>query len=78
MNIAENWRAFGTMTYDLASSSIASDSFGIAYDDECLTLSVAYSEIYYSDQPSQWLNFRLALRTLGETSYSSNLSKITN
>jgi LPS-assembly protein len=79
VNFAENWRAFGTITYDLAEGAIAGDSFGIAYDNECLTMSVAYSETRegYTDlAPARWLNFRLQLRTLGETSYSSNLSKL--
>jgi LPS-assembly protein len=78
INLAENWRAFGTMTYDVSGASLASDSFGVAFDNECLTLSVAYSEIYSSDQPTRWLNFRLALRTFGETSVNSNLTKLSN
>lgn len=79
VNITENWRAFGTITYDVVKGAVAGDSFGIAYDDECLTFSIAYSETRegYTDlEPSRWLNFRLQLRTLGETSYSSNLSKL--
>ena len=78
-NFAENWRAFGTVTYDVAKSAFAGDSFGIAFDNECLTMSIAYSEIRegYTDlEPSRRLNFRLQLRTLGETSYSSNLSRL--
>lgn len=79
VNIAENWRAFGTITYDIASSAIASDSFGIAFDNECLTASIAYNEtrIGYTDlQPSRWLNFRLQLRTFGEANVTSNLSNL--
>lgn len=79
VNFAENWRAFGSLTYDIANSSVAGDSFGIAFDNECLTLSVAYSETRqgYTDlEPTRWVNFRLQLRTLGETSYSSNLNKL--
>ncbi len=79
VNFAENWRAFGTMTYDIANSAIASDSFGIAFDNECLTASVAYSEtrLGYTDlTPTRWLNFRLQLRTFGEASVTSNLSNL--
>ena len=79
VNFAENWRAFGSVTYDVTESAIAGDSFGIAYDDECLTLSIAYSETregYTDIEPTRALNFRLQLRTLGETSYSSNLNKL--
>jgi len=78
VNLAENWRAFGTMTYDFTKASVASDSFGVAFDNECLTLSLAYSETYASDQPSRWLNFRVALRTFGEGNVSGNLNKLAN
>jgi LPS-assembly protein len=79
VNFAENWRAFGSVTYDVEKSAFAGDSFGIAYDDECLTLSIAYSQTHegYTDlQPTRALNFRLQLRTLGETSYSQNLNRL--
>jgi LPS-assembly protein len=76
VNVSENWRAFGTMTYDFANSSVASDSFGIAFDNECLTLSLAYSETYTSDQPSRWLNLRLALRTFGDAAVSGDLNNL--
>jgi hypothetical protein len=66
------------MTYDISGASIASDSFGLAFDNECLTLSVAYSETYASDQPTRYLNFRVALRTFGESSVTSNLTKLSN
>ena len=78
VNFAENWRAFGSITYDVAKAAVAGDSFGIAFDNECLTISIAYSEIRegYTDlEASRWINFRLQMRTLGETSYSSNLSR---
>ena len=77
-NFAENWRAFGTLTYDIAKSSVAGDSFGIAFDNDCLTLSVAYSQSVLSDDPNQWLTFRLALRTFGEAGVNANLGKIAN
>lgn len=77
VNFVENWRAFGTVTYDIAKSSLASNSIGLAFDNECLTLSIAYSETLVGT-PEKRLNMRLQLRTFGETSYSSNLSKLTN
>ena len=78
VNMSENWRAFGTMTYDFAKASVASDSLGLAFDNECLTLSIAYSETYASDQPSRWLNFRIALRTFGDAAVSGNINKLQN
>jgi LPS-assembly protein len=76
--LADNWRAFGTLTYDVVSHSVAGDSFGIAFDNECLTLSVAYSQTVLSDDPNQWLTFRLALRTFGEGGINANLGKLNN
>ncbi len=76
VNLSENWRAFGTMTYDIAKTSIASDSFGFAFDNDCLTLSFAYGETYASDQPSRTFDFRLALRTFGGSAISSNLNRM--
>jgi LPS-assembly protein len=81
VNLASNWRAFGSFTYDIANSAVASDSFGIAFDNDCLTFSLAYSatrESYTDIAPDRWLNFRLQLRTLGESSVNTNLSKLTN
>ena len=78
VSLADNWRAFGTLTYDVVSHSVAGDSFGIAFDNECLTLSVAYSQTVLSDDPNQWLTFRLALRTFGEGGINANLGKLNN
>ncbi len=81
VNLAPNWRAFGSFTYDITESAVAGDSFGIAFDNECLTFSVAYSatrESYTDLAPSRWLNFRLQLRTFGEGTLSTNLSRNTH
>jgi LPS-assembly protein len=78
LNLSENWRAFGTLTYDIANTAIASDSFGIAFDNDCLTLSFAYGETYASDQPSRTFDFRLALRTFGSGTVSSDLNRVSD
>lgn len=78
INFIENWRLFGALSYDLTKDAIASDSVGIAFDNSCLTLSVAYSETReaYSDiAASRQLSFMLTLRTLGETSGTASLGK---
>jgi len=74
LNLADNWRAFGALTYDIAKTEIASDSLGFAFDNDCVTLSVAYGQTYASDEPSQSIAFRLALRTLGGTGGGSDLN----
>ena len=80
MNLTENWRAFGTLTYDLVNEELAGNSLGLAFDNECLTFSIAYSETRenYSDSPNRWLNLRLQLRTFGEGNVSTNLDRWSN
>jgi hypothetical protein len=39
---------------------------------------VAYSQTVLSDDPNQWLTFRLALRTFGEAGVNANLGKLSN
>ncbi len=80
VNLTENWRAFGSVIYDIDKTTIAGDSLGLAFDNDCLTFSLAYSEQRkgYTDLPSRWLTFRLQLRTLGDTSYQTNLPSPTN
>ena len=75
VSISDNWRAFGNVTYDVANDTVASNGIGLAFDNECLTFAVAYNETRsgYSDNPGRWLNFRLQLRTFGDTSLQTSL-----
>ena len=64
----ETWRVFGSVAWDFEEKKLAGNSIGIAYDDECTTFSIAYSEITqdYTDlQTSKSLIVSLQLRTLG-------------
>jgi LPS-assembly protein len=77
LSLHENWRMFGTVAYDIKNEQIASNSIGLAYDDSCLTFSVAYSETRedYSDIVAErQINFLLSLRTLGEASYRTDIT----
>ena len=76
INLTDNWRAFGSLIYDINNATVAGDSLGIAYDNECLTFSIAYNEMragYTDVTPSRWLLFRLQLRTLGDSTYQTAL-----
>ena len=44
LQIFEQWRVFGNIAYDFTDKTVARDSVGIAYDDSCVSLSIAYSE----------------------------------
>ncbi|HZP20548.1 MAG TPA: LPS-assembly protein LptD [Bauldia sp.] len=76
VEVLDNWRLFGSIAYDVKSTNLARDSFGIAFDNSCLTLSVAYNETRNSDIPSRNLTFRVLLRTLGDTSVTADLNKL--
>jgi LPS-assembly protein len=79
LNLSTNWRAFGSFAYDLGSAAIASNSVGVAFDNQCITMSIAYSETRenYTDLvPDRWINFRVELRTLGEGAINANLNTI--
>ena len=81
LNISENWRVFGTLIYDIKNNTLASKSMGIAFDNECLTAAIAYSEnrAGYTDvTASRWVTFRLQLRTLGNSLVQNNLGNLTN
>ena len=77
LSIGENWRAFGSITYDIAGRAIADDTFGLAFDNDCVTLSVAYSETrfgYTARDPARVISVSLALRTLAQQSFSQSLN----
>jgi LPS-assembly protein len=77
LSLHENWRMFGTVAYDIKNEKIASDSLGLAYDDSCVTFSIAYSETRedYSDVVAErQINFLLSLRTLGEAQYRTDIT----
>jgi LPS-assembly protein len=76
VNFLESWRVFGSVSYDVTNSALARDSFGIAYDNSCLTVAVAYNEVrdHYTDlTQDRMVSFRLLFRTLGEQNVSANL-----
>lgn len=68
IRLDENWRVFGGMTYDLETTSIVSDNLGIAYDNDCFSFSVSYSNLnndFNGTSTSQSFNFSIGLRTIG-------------
>ncbi|MCX5511971.1 LPS-assembly protein LptD [Kaistia algarum] len=72
----ESWRVFGSLAWDLYQKEMAGNSFGFAYDDECTTFSISYSETTsnYTDlETSKTLMVSLQLRTLGATGFSTQL-----
>ncbi|HWD13749.1 LPS-assembly protein LptD [Pseudochrobactrum sp. sp1633] len=64
----ENWRVFGSGTYDIVSETLVKAQSGLAYDDECFTYSMAYiqSRSPGQDKISHSVGFNISFRTLGD------------
>ena len=64
-----------SVALDLNHTNFSRDSIGFAYDNSCLTFSVAYNEARGVDIPTRTLMFNLLLRTLGDSSINADVSK---
>ena len=69
----ENWRGFASGTYDLESETLVKNSFGFAYDDECFTYLMTFSQErnIRTREVENSFGFRISLRTLGDFGSSS-------
>ena len=81
VRLHENWRVFGSGTYDFERSVVVQNSAGFAYDDECFTYLMTFSETRDRDteEVSQSIGFNLSFRTLGDfgsATDSSSLSEL--
>jgi len=75
---ADRWRLFGSAVYDVQHRSVSKDSVGLAYDDSCVSLSIAYTETRNTLIPDRSLTFKLLLRTLAEGSVNANVSGLSS
>jgi LPS-assembly protein len=68
VRIHENWRIFGSGTYDLKSEVLTRRSIGFAYDDDCFAYSISMSEYQDPSNGNKTRNFgfTVSLRTIGE------------
>ncbi len=64
----ESWRVFGSGTYDFESAVMVKNALGFAYDDECFTYLMTFSQTRdsISLERSQSIGFNLSFRTLGD------------
>jgi LPS-assembly protein len=76
VDVIENLRLFGSVALDLKHTNFSRDSIGVAYDNSCLTVSVAYNESRGTDIPTRTLMFNVVLRTLGEGNVNADMSKL--
>ncbi len=76
VGITDNWSVLGSLVYDLRNSSRVSDSLGLAYADDCFSVSATYSETTdpYSDLVSaRQIYFRVSLRTIADGGFGQKL-----
>lgn len=78
----ENWRMFGRGTYELVSSTLVRASAGLAYDDECFSYAMTYSQSRtppnnngsQASKPSHSIGFNITFRTLGDFGGTSGMA----
>jgi LPS-assembly protein len=66
--VHEYWRVFGSGTYDFEKNVMVKNSLGFAYDDECFTYLMTYSQDRDRDDGdmTQTVGFNISFRTLGD------------
>jgi LPS-assembly protein len=65
----ENWRLFGSGTYDFTSNVLTNNSAGFAYDDECFSYMMTYTQTRNATDPDQEttsIGFNVSFRTIGD------------
>ncbi|MGB3391419.1 MAG: LPS assembly protein LptD, partial [Pseudaminobacter sp.] len=69
----ENWRAFGSVTYDFQSSVLSQQSIGFSYDDECFSYTMTMTtkrdpnpDASARVDDEQTFGFNISFRTLGD------------
>ncbi len=65
----ENWRTFGSGTYDFESGVVTRDAVGFAYDDECFTYAMTMSQKrdpLKVQEDERTFGFNISFRTLGD------------
>lgn len=76
LRVFDNVRLFGLIRYDLEDDDLVRQGVGVAYDDDALSVSLAYSEDrggVPEDPVDRTVFFRIGLRTIGDTSVSTGL-----
>jgi LPS-assembly protein len=67
-HLTDNWRVFGSATYDFESSLMTRDAFGFSYADECFSyaMTLVQNRDRLTRETTQSVGFNLSFRTLGD------------
>jgi LPS-assembly protein len=78
----ENWRAFGSGTYDFESGVLVRNAIGFAYDDECFSYTMTWTterdndlNPAFREDDEHSIGFNISFRTLGD--FGSATSQVT-
>lgn len=79
LKLTKYWSLFGGMRYDLEQDQAISDFVGLAYSDECFSLSVSYNESFIDDRdvdPDQSVRVYFTLKHLGGLGPESGIGNL--
>lgn len=68
LRLDENWRVFGSASYDIEANDLYQQSIGIGYDNDCFSFAISYSENdnrVTGESTGRTIGFSLGLRTIG-------------
>ncbi len=71
--LIEHWKVFASGTYDIENSFLQNRSIGFAYDDECFTFELTWTERRHhtTREKTRNIGFQISLRTLGDIGTST-------
>ncbi|MEC9343183.1 MAG: LPS-assembly protein LptD [Pseudomonadota bacterium] len=76
VKLTDTLRGFASFSFDLENANLYQHNVGLAYDDSCFSLSVAYSQQedrYTGNTIDTAILFRIGLRTIGDYNYKYSL-----
>ncbi len=76
LRLTKNWSVFGNVYYDFENSFRLQDGIGITYENECVLVSLSFSESFTEDRdidPESKILFNFTLKTIGGGGLESGL-----
>lgn len=70
LNLTEEWRVFGSGTYDIFSSQLVRDKLGVGYQNSCFNYSMFLSQTRNGTNQSTSVGLQIGLRTIGDAGFS--------
>jgi LPS-assembly protein len=77
VRVLRDWRVFGTIRYDLEQDNVVANGYGLAFDDDSFSLSLAYAEDRSGATGlavDRTVFLRFGFRTIGDLDLSSGIT----